>query len=38
MLCYAVPYSYLTRADFDPEKGTGIYVSNVVILVKWGGT
>lgn len=30
----ALPYSYLTRADFDPEKGIEIYVSNVVILVK----
>ena len=30
----ALPYSYLTRADFDPEKGIEIYVSNVVVLVK----
>ena len=30
----ALPYSYLTRADFDPEKGIEIYVSNVVISVK----
>lgn len=30
----ALPYSYLTRADFDPEKGIEIYVSNVVILVQ----
>ena len=29
----ALPYSYLTRADFDPEKGIEICVSNVVILV-----
>lgn len=29
----ALPYSYLTRADFDPEKGIEIYVSSVVILV-----
>lgn len=29
----ALPYSYLTRADFDPEMGIEIYVSNVVILV-----
>lgn len=29
----ALPYSYLTRADFDPEKGIEIYVSNVVILM-----
>lgn len=30
----ALPYSYMTRADFDPEKGIEIYVSNVVVLVK----
>lgn len=30
----ALPYSYLTRADFDPDKGIEIYVSNVVVLVK----
>jgi|GEM_PF-3022356 hypothetical protein len=30
----ALPYSYVTRADFDPEKGIEIYVSNVVVLVK----
>ena len=30
----ALPYSYLTRADFDLEKGIEIYVSNVVVLVK----
>lgn len=30
----ALPYSYLTRADFDPEKGIEIYVSNVVIGVQ----
>ncbi len=30
----ALPYSYLTRADFDPDNGIEIYVSNVVVLVK----
>lgn len=30
----ALPYSYLTRADFDPDKGIEIYVSNVVVVVK----
>ena len=30
----ALPYSYVTRADFDPEKGIEIYASNVVVLVK----
>ncbi len=30
----ALPYSYLTRADFDPETGIEIYVSNVVVIVK----
>jgi len=30
----AHPYSYLTRADFDPETGIEIYVSNVVVVVK----
>lgn len=30
----ALPYSYMTRADFDPEKGIEISVSNVVVLVK----
>lgn len=30
----ALPYSYMTRADFDPERGIEIYVSNVVVLVK----
>jgi hypothetical protein len=30
----ALPYSYMTRADFDPEKGIEIAVSNVVVLVK----
>ena len=30
----ALPYSYLTRADFDPEKGIEIYVSSSVILLK----
>jgi hypothetical protein len=30
----ALPYSYLTRADFDPEKGIEIYVSDVLVLVR----
>lgn len=29
-----LPYSYLPRTDFEPEKGIEIYVSNLVILVK----
>ncbi len=30
----ALPYSYMTRADFDPAKGIEISVSNVGVLVK----
>lgn len=30
----ALPYSYLTRADYDPDKGIEIFVSNVVVLVR----
>ncbi len=30
----ALPYSYVTRADFDTGKGIEIYVSNVVVLIK----
>lgn len=33
----ALPYSYMTRADFDPDDGINIYVSNVVITVKGRG-
>jgi len=33
----ALPYSYMTRADFDPGKGIEVYVSNVVITVKGRG-
>jgi hypothetical protein len=33
----ALPYSYVTRADFNPEKGIEIYVSNVVVLIKGRG-
>ncbi|MFN8301955.1 MAG: hypothetical protein U0U46_05645 [Saprospiraceae bacterium] len=30
---YALPYSYVTRAEFDPDKGIEIYVSNVIVQV-----
>lgn len=30
----ALPYSYLTRVDFNPDMGIEIYISNVVVLVK----
>ena len=30
----ALPYSYMTRADFDPDTGIEIFVSNVVVTVK----
>ena len=30
----ALPYSYMTRADFDPDKGIEIYVSNVVVTIR----
>lgn len=30
---YALPYSYVTRAEFDPDKGIEIYVSNVMVQV-----
>lgn len=30
----ALSYSYLIKADFDPETGIEIYVSNVVVVVK----
>ncbi len=33
----ALPYSYVTRADFNPDKGIEIFVSNVVVLVKGRG-
>jgi hypothetical protein len=33
----AHPYSYMNRADFDPDDGIEIYVSNVVITVKGRG-
>jgi len=30
----ALPYSYVTRADFDPETGIEIHVSSAVVLVR----
>lgn len=30
----ALPYSYVTRADFSPSDGIEIYVSNVVVTIK----
>lgn len=30
----ALPYSYLTRADFDPSRGIEVYVSSVVVFVR----
>lgn len=33
----AHPYSYMNRADFDPNGGIEIFVSNAVILIKGRG-
>ncbi len=30
----AMPYSYVTRADFNPDNGIEVYVSNVLVLIK----
>ncbi|MCW5921436.1 MAG: hypothetical protein KIS77_03775 [Saprospiraceae bacterium] len=33
----ALPYSYMTRAEFDPSGGIEIFVSSAVILIKGRG-
>lgn len=32
-----LPYSYLTKVDFDPDAGIEIHVSNVVVFIKGRG-
>ncbi len=33
----ALPYSYMTKADFDPDEGIEIHVSDVIVLLKGRG-
>lgn len=33
----ALPYSYMTRADFSPDTGIEIFVSSVMITIKGRG-
>jgi hypothetical protein len=32
-----LPYSYMTKADFDPDIGIEIHVSDVIVLLKGRG-